>query len=87
MNAEPEIVAMTESSILSVTAPVVPPPVRPVPAVTEVISPTSGALMVTEPFEAEANVTPVAAIRYELPSTSLVREPLNPKDAVTTPEE
>jgi len=66
VNAEPDIVATTESFTFSVTSPVVPPPVSPVPAVTAVISPTSGALIVTWPFDAEVIVTPWPAARYEV---------------------
>ncbi len=87
VNVEPEMVATIESLISSVTSPDVPPPVSPVPAVTAVISPTSGALIVMAPLDAEANVTPIPAIRYEVPSTSRVRDPLRPNEAVTIPEE
>ena len=41
------MVATTESFIASVTSPVAPPPVRPVPAVTDVMSPTVPSLVIT----------------------------------------
>ena len=51
VKVEPEIVAVTESSIASATSPEEPPPLRPVPASIDVISPTSGALIVIGPLD------------------------------------
>ena len=64
VNAEPEIVATTESSILRVTSPELPPPVRPVPAVTEVISPTVPSFVITIcPLEEDEIEIPAPAAR------------------------
>jgi len=49
--------------------------------------PPAAALMVTAPFDAEEMVTLSPATIYEVPSANLVSEPLNPNDAVTTPDE
>jgi len=64
-NVVPETVATTLSSILRVTAPDVPPPERPVPAVTAVISPVPAAVdeIVIAPDEPVEIVTFDPAIR------------------------
>ena len=56
------MVATTESLILSVISPVVPPPARPNPALTEVISPASPVIVIA-PFEADVIVILSPAIR------------------------
>ncbi len=72
----PEIVATIESLIASVTSPVAPPPVRPVPAVTDVISPTVPSFVITTwPFDEDAMLIPEPATRYEVPSERCVKDP------------
>ena len=61
--------------MLRVTSPEEPPPVSPVPAFTAVMSPTCP-FIVTEPFEPVTMEMPLPAMRYDVPSASLVREPL-----------
>ena len=53
-----------DASTFKVTAPDVPPPDKPVPAVTPVISPTSGAAIVIEP-SAFVIVIPVPAVSVD----------------------
>ena len=62
VNVVPLTVATIESLIESVTSPDEPPPVRPVPALTAVMSPTCP-LIVMEPLEPVVIETPVPAIR------------------------
>ena len=60
----PETVATIESLISSVTSPEVPPPNKPFPAMTAVISPTVPSLViVTAPFEPVVIAMPDPAIR------------------------
>ena len=61
-NCDPVNVATTLSSMFRVTPPLEPPPVRPVPAVTEVMSPSVPSfVIVIEPLEAEVTVIPAPA--------------------------
>ena len=60
LNCDPLIVATTESFMFSVTAPEFPPPVRPVPALTPVMSPARHAI-VTYPLEDEVKDTLIPA--------------------------
>ena len=82
----PLTVATVESLISNVTSPDVPPPERPVPAITDVISPTVPSfIIVTWPFDAEVIEIPVPATRYEVSSVSRVSEPDRPELNFTDP--
>ena len=74
LNVEPLKVATTLSSMLRFTSPDDPPPARPVPAFTAVMSPTFP-VTVIDPFDPVVKDIPLPAMRYDVPSESRVREP------------
>ena len=83
---EPEIVATTESLMAIETSPEFPPPVSPVPAVIEVISPTVPSfVMTTWPLEEEEIEIPAPAAKYDVPSSKFVRDPENPSRECVVP--
>jgi hypothetical protein len=83
----PETVATIESLIASVTSPEDPPPVRPVPALTAVMSPTVPSfVIVIAPEEPVVIEIPLPAMRYDVPSVNFVNEPLRPCENFVWPE-
>ena len=49
------------------------------------VPPPADVDIVIAPFDADTILIPVPDLRYEVPSTSLVKEPDKPSDAVTNP--
>ena len=86
VNVVPLTVATIESLIAKETAPDVPPPVNPVPAVTAVISPTVPSfVIVIAPEDPVVIDMPLPAMRYEVPSVNVVKEPERPALCFVTP--